>query len=103
MKHWPMTSLLRPRCWPNARNIQSYSVHTCLRGQVERFALVVAPGQVVWMLGSLDSSQVCACGREDPESARAGNIHVPFLIDLYAVYRVFPRCAGHVEEDLAVR
>src|SRR5215510_13065140 len=47
---WVRVSVASLSAWPNARNVQPYAIHTRLRRQIKRFAIVVAPRQVVRML-----------------------------------------------------
>ena len=54
-------------------------------------------------LGAADRTQMPAFRRDDPESARSGDVQVAALVDLDAVQRFFAGCAGHVEEDTPVR
>src|SRR5437867_12853388 len=84
-----------------AGNAQAHLVETRLRAEIEGLAVLVAPRHVVRMLRTGDRAEVPAFGRQDPETAGAGNVEVALLIHLDAVDGVLPRGRGHVEEELA--
>jgi hypothetical protein len=69
-----------------------------LRRHIERPAISVAPREIVWMFRADDRSEVFSSRAQNPESTRAGHVHVSMLIDFQPVDRVLSRRARHVEE-----
>src|SRR5262249_34975245 len=86
----------------NPDDVQANPVESGLSRQVERSTVVVAPGQVVRVLGTPERTEMPTFGRQDPEATGPRHVEVPSLIDLDSVQRVLTRCARHVEEDAPV-
>src|SRR5690348_18352781 len=62
--------------WPNAWNIQPHFVECALRTKIQRLSVIVPPRHIVWMLGRDHRPQVFSFGRNDPQTARPGNVEV---------------------------
>lgn len=82
-------------------DVESDAVNAGLRRHVEGAAVLITPGQVVWVFWSPDDAQSLSPGREYPQATRPANVQIPFLIDLYPVNGFVSRSTGHVVKDFA--
>ncbi len=85
----------------HARHVRAHAVDRCLRGDVERAAVGVAPGAVGRALGRDDHAQVRAVGLEHPDAGCAGDVEVAQHVQLHAVGRAGLRVV-HIGDDATV-
>src|ERR1044072_6396589 len=85
----------------DARDLEADAVDARERRDVQRAAVVVAPGQVVRRLGEAQRAEVLAGGGQDPDAAGAADVEIAVAVDLEPVDGVLAGRAGHVEEDRA--
>src|SRR5919197_3501574 len=73
------------------------------RRDVERAALLAAPGEVVRGLGEAQRAEVVSPRGEHPDATRAADVEVSLAVDLEPVDRVLAGRFRHVVEDGSVR
>lgn len=74
--------------WPDAGDIQAHPVQTALCAKVQRFAIRIAPRQVMRVLGSNDGAEVFSFSGENPQAAGTGHIEISLLVDFHPIQRV---------------
>src|SRR5438034_11173079 len=86
----------------DAFDVQSHSIQSAARAEVERFPIGIAPGKIVRMLWRNDRPEMFALRRQNPQTTRTGNVEVSGSIHLHSVERVFARRLGHVEKKFPI-
>src|SRR5215469_6157465 len=82
-----------------AGNIQPDAVHAGAGGNVQCFAVTVAPGDIAYPLGNFDGSQVFAFGRNDPDATRTRAIEISRFIHAYTVRSARRFVRGGIEKQ----
>src|SRR4029077_13866145 len=77
--------------WPNPRLQQLDAIEGAACAQIERAAVLAAPGEVVHRSRGGDRAQVASLSIENPYAAGRGEIQVAAHVRLHAVHRFLPR------------
>src|SRR4030095_933264 len=75
---------------------QMHPIQPAAGAQIERLALLVAPGPVGHVLGRNDRPEMPTSWRYDPEPARARDVKVALLVHFDPVNSVVALRTGHV-------